>query len=321
MGGLAPRSACSGGELLSSPGRRLIWLTAKSTLYRKAQGSSGFPRRFAFPRRHRGGTRGRHSSRLSLAEVSLQTTWVSFGEQRRVDFGARRRQKLTNTCHDQLFPQIYVQIKRVHRLGPAEVEGDGHIQSPPRADLHDSLADYCKAHSPHFDKNIQRRPQHRQRVRRIAKAAKTPLEEVIDCIFGRQRSAYPLDCRFSFPAQSCTYPLVCHRQQSLRSLGFAGNNQSRPYFNPDCGAVELEGTVGPSAEEHLARFLRKTDRTTGRSGLSLRIKCRFQVPLKNGITYLVSYKWSKTMSITGANQDPYSLRGAKSLADFDILRR
>ena len=90
MGGLAPRSACSGGELHSSPGRRLIWLTAKSTLYRKAQGSSGFPRRFAFPRRHRGGTRGRHSSRLSLAEVSLQTTWVSFGEQRRVNFGARR---------------------------------------------------------------------------------------------------------------------------------------------------------------------------------------------------------------------------------------
>ena len=37
MGGLAPRSSCPGGELHSSPGRSLIWLTAKSTLYRKGK--------------------------------------------------------------------------------------------------------------------------------------------------------------------------------------------------------------------------------------------------------------------------------------------
>ena len=49
MGGLAPRSACPGGELHSSPGRSLIWLTAKSTLYRKGTRFQRLPPTIRFP--------------------------------------------------------------------------------------------------------------------------------------------------------------------------------------------------------------------------------------------------------------------------------
>jgi Carboxypeptidase regulatory-like domain len=104
-------------------------------------------------------------------------------------------------------------------------------------------------------------------------------------------------------------------------VGYVANKGTKLDVSYQANQPLIPGAGGIQPRRPYPKFSTIQYNTTEGASTYHSMQAKAERRMKNGITYLASYTWSKTMSITGTNQNPYSLREAKSLADFDIPHR
>lgn len=92
---------------------------------------------------------------------------------------------------------------------------------------------------------------------------------------------------------------VQYQGNQPRTPGAGGIQARRPY--PKFSTIQFNTTEGASSFHSL--------------------QAKAERRMRAGLMFLASYTFSKTISITGTNQNPYSMAEAKALADFDIPHR
>jgi hypothetical protein len=117
--------------------------------------------------------------------------------------------------------------------------------------------------------------------------------------FNIQQQAFDTVFEAGYVANKGTKLDVQYQANQPRVPAAGGIQARRPY--PRFSTIQFNTTEGASTY-HSFQF--KAERR-----------------LRNGFTYLAAYTFSKTISMTAANQNPYSIAEAKSLADFDIPHR
>jgi hypothetical protein len=104
-------------------------------------------------------------------------------------------------------------------------------------------------------------------------------------------------------------------------IGYVANKGTRLDISMQANQPRAPGPGGIQARRPYPKFSTIQYNTADGASSYHSLQAKAERKLRNGFTYLASYTFSKTLSMTSTDQNPNSVREAKALAGFDIPHR